>query len=66
MNYGLAETRQGANGIIKLSHDEIKRQSFKGYQYKIKVAKAKEYLRIYGKIDEKTGHLIFDKFLKEK
>jgi hypothetical protein len=59
MKKGLANTRQNDNGIIILTSNE--RVKHKGYTYtfKLKVAKAPNHVRVYGRLDSK-GNLVFD------
>ncbi|CAI6082969.1 hypothetical protein PAECIP112173_03744 [Paenibacillus sp. JJ-100] len=59
MKKGLANTRSNDNGIIFLSKNE--QLSHKGnlYTYKLKVAKAPNHVRVYGRVDDK-GNLVFD------
>ncbi|SHK11091.1 polymorphic toxin-type HINT domain-containing protein [Tepidibacter formicigenes] len=59
LDKGLAPRRYGTDGIIELSSDEILYKKGFTYTYKLKVAKAGNHLRIYGRLDDR-GKLIFD------
>lgn len=59
MQKGLANARFGDNGIILLSQAEQITHKGNLYIVKLKVAKAPNHVRVYGRIDEK-GSLIFD------
>ncbi|MCF2945589.1 polymorphic toxin-type HINT domain-containing protein, partial [Paenibacillus tarimensis] len=65
MKKGLANARQGDNGIILLSKNEQIIHKGNLYTFKIKVAKASNHLRVYGRIDD-NGNLIFDYITKGK
>ncbi len=59
MKKGLAITRSNDNGIIFLSKSEQLMQKGNLYTYKLKVAKASNHVRVYGRIDN-NGNLLFD------
>ncbi|WP_053061619.1 RHS repeat-associated core domain-containing protein [Paenibacillus sp. VT-400] len=59
MQKGLANARKGDNGIILLSQGEQITHKGNLYIVKLKVAKAPNHVRVYGRIDGK-GNLIFD------
>jgi len=62
---GYATSRTGANGIIKLTDNEIITKGTYEYTYKLKVTSAGDHLRVYGRMDE-DGSLIFDYIQKGK
>ncbi|WP_254659952.1 polymorphic toxin-type HINT domain-containing protein, partial [Paenibacillus sp. KS1] len=65
MKKGSANTRSNDNGIIFLSKNEQLKHKGNLYTYKLKVAKASNHVRVYGRIDDK-GNLLFDYITKGK
>ena len=60
---GFAARRQGTNGVIRLTDNEIIKKNGYTYMYKLKVTKAGDHLRVCGRIDE-NGNLVFDYITK--
>ncbi|WP_289140972.1 polymorphic toxin-type HINT domain-containing protein [uncultured Brevibacillus sp.] len=56
---GYARAREGADGIISLTENEIVKHKGYTYDYKIKVVGAPNHVRVYGRIDE-NGGMVFD------
>ncbi|WP_246062974.1 polymorphic toxin-type HINT domain-containing protein [Paenibacillus ehimensis] len=56
---GYAKAREGADGIISLTSNEIIKHKGYTYTHKIKVVGAPNHVRIYGRIDE-NGAMVFD------
>ena len=59
MKKGLANARKGDNGIILLTSNEQLKYKGRLYTFKLKVAKAPNHVRVYGRIDSR-GNLVFD------
>jgi hypothetical protein len=62
MKKGFALTAKGDNGIMALTETELKK--YKGYNFKIKVAKAPNHARLLGRME--NGNMIFDVIVHEK
>lgn len=62
---GMAKSRQGSNGIISLTNNEIQKKRGKVYTYKLKITGAGDHLRVYGYVAD-DGKIIFDWITKGK
>ncbi|WP_145331876.1 polymorphic toxin-type HINT domain-containing protein [Paenibacillus xylanexedens] len=63
MNKGFVNDSKGSNGIKRLSGSGEKIGNTY-YQYEIKIVGKYGNARVYGNYDEKTGHIMFTKFVK--
>lgn len=71
MKQGYVDKRYGSDGIIKLTDNEMK--DHKGYTYKLKVARASNHYRVFGKIEtfinedkKEMPKLVFSKVITGK